>query len=71
VTQKLAQKLDQLLVANVALVRVMQITVNLIQDNMESGTMGGINGSAQVIQKRLNLPPVDVAAEGILKYRSQ
>jgi hypothetical protein len=71
VGQKLAQKLDGLLVADVALVRVVQKAIHLVQNNMKAGAMNGINGSPKMIQQRLNLPPVDVVAKGVLKDCAQ
>lgn len=68
--QELAYQLDGLLVADIAVVRVVKKAFHPVQHNAETGAMRGFNGGPEVVKKRLDLPPVDVAAGGILKNRA-
>jgi hypothetical protein len=58
-----------MLIADVTMVRMVQEALRLVQYNVEAGSMSGLNRGPEVVQNRLNLPPVDVITEGILKYR--
>jgi len=70
VTEEFPQYLDGLLVADVAVVRMVQADLDPVQHDAETGAMRGFDGGAEVVEERLDLPPVDVAAEGILKDRA-
>lgn len=58
-----------MLIADIAVMRMVQEALHLVQYNVEAGSMSGLNRGPEVVQDRFNLPPVDVITEGILKYR--
>ncbi len=63
--------LDVLLVANVAVVRVMQESFDAIEHDAETRAVRRLDRGAEVIQQGFNLAPVDVAAQRILEDRAQ
>jgi len=69
--QIFAQMFDLLLIADTAVVRVMQKAFDLIQYDVKTGAMTGLNIGAEVMQQRFDFTPVNVAADGILKYGAQ
>jgi len=69
--QIFAQMFDLLLIAYTAVVGVMQKALDLIQHDVKTGAMTGLNIGAEVVQQRFDFTPVNVAADGILKYGAQ
>ena len=69
--QELAQMFDRLLVADVALVRMMQKILDPVEHDAKARTVRRLDRRAQVHQQRFDLAPVDIAAEGILKDGAQ
>lgn len=53
------------------MVWMVQETLYLVQHNTKAGAVGGLDIRAKVVQKRLDLPPVDITADRILKNRAQ
>jgi len=70
VPQKLSQQFDRLLVANIAVVGMVQNAFHPVQFHMKTGAMSWFNCGPEMMKQRLDLSPVDVATDGILKDRA-
>jgi hypothetical protein len=63
--------LDFLLAALVAVVRVMQKELVLIQHHSKASPQDRLDRGTEVMQQRLDLTPVDIAVQWILENRVQ
>ena len=63
--------LDGRFVANVAVVRMMEECLNSVQYDAKAAAAGRLDFCSKMMQKRLYLTPVDVAADWVLKNCSQ
>lgn len=62
--------LDCLPVQDVAVMRAMQNAFRTVQDDPYAGTREGFHASPKMMEKRLDFPPMDIAADRILEYGS-
>ncbi len=65
--QKFAQRLDFLLVEDIAVMGVMQKKLLMIQDNAKARTMGRLDRGSKVIEQGFNVAPMNVATDRVLK----
>lgn len=69
--QEIPQLLDQVPVAYVAVMWMMQEDFGAVQLDMESCPVRRIDRGAKMIQERLDLAPMNVGADGIVKDTAQ
>jgi len=69
--QKFTQILDQIFIAYITLMRVMQKTLKTIQSDMKTRTMSRGNAGPQMMQQGLNLPPMYIATHRVMENRTQ
>lgn len=69
--EQLAQVFHIVAIQHIAVMRVMQETLDAIQSDAKSRAMRGLDVCAQMMQQRLYFAPVDVAADRVMKDRGQ
>ncbi len=69
--EKLAQLLDALAVADIAVMRMVQEYFNAIELHAEACAVRRLDGCAEMMQQGLDLAPVDVGADRVVKDRPQ
>lgn len=63
----LAQMLDGLTIHDIAVMGAMQDTFGTVQDHPDAGPRQRFHGRPQMMQKRLDFTPMDVAADRVLE----
>lgn len=58
---------DIVLAAHSAVMWTVQRALDTIEYHPQTCAMTGFYGGAQVVQQRLDLPPVNIAADGLMK----
>lgn len=62
--------LDRLPIQDVAVMRTVQNAFGAVQNHPYAGTRQGFHAGPEMMEKRLDLPPVDIAADRILENGS-
>lgn len=68
--QILAQMLDGLPIHDIAVMGPMQDALGSVQNHPNAGAREGFHSRAQMVEKRFDFTPVDVATDRILEDRS-
>jgi hypothetical protein len=69
--QKFAQVLDQIFIADIALVGVVQETLKAVQYDVEARPVSGGNACTQMVKQRFDFAPVYIAADRVMENGKQ